>query len=148
CSPANEIVNLQEKRNVIKQAYCNAADATLAYQSGSRREWISNETWTKIKERSDLKAKLLRSKSERIKTMIEKEYSSKNKDVKKSARRDRRAFIDQMAKIADEAAERGDLSETFKITNHLCGTRTKVALVKDKEGKTLSTIQEQASEIF
>ena len=53
--------------------------------------------WASVEERSRIRANLLGSKSERIRERIQKEYDAMNKIVKKNARRDKRAFADQLA---------------------------------------------------
>ena len=69
-----------------------------------------------------------------------------NKIVKKKARRDKRAFADQMAKEAEEAANKRDIGAFHKITRRLCGARQKYStVVRDREGRLLTTDREQAA---
>ncbi len=96
-----EILN---RWNTIKDGFCKAAEATLKYQRVNKKKWITEETWVNVEERAKIKAKLFNSKSERIRERILRDYDAKNKEVKKNARRDKRAFADQLAKEAEEAA--------------------------------------------
>jgi hypothetical protein len=57
---------------------------------------------------------MIQTKSERLRKNIELEYAEKNKEVKRKARRDKRTFTDQLAKAAEEAGARGDLSTLHK----------------------------------
>ena len=87
--------------------------------------------------------KILNSRSTRIQEKLQSSYKIKDKEVKRNARKDRRIFIDAMAREAEEAANRGEMRTVYKITNQLCGTtRTPNTQVKDKQGKLLSTEEE------
>ena len=104
------IGDVENRWNSIRDGFCKAAEATLKYQGGNRKEWITEETWASVEERSRIRAKLLDSKSERIRERIQKEYNAMNEIVKKNARRDKRAFADQLAKEAKEAANKRDIT--------------------------------------
>ena len=90
----------------MRDGFCKAEEATLKYQGGNTKDWITEETWASVEKRSKFKAKLLDSKSERKRERIQKEYNTMNKIVMKNTRRDKRAFADQMAKEAEEAANK------------------------------------------
>ncbi|XP_056009526.1 craniofacial development protein 2-like [Ostrea edulis] len=69
----------------------------------------------------------------------------KDKEAKRSARKDKRMHLDNLAKRAEHAASHGEMSVVYKITKQLCGKNTtQPALVKDKDGHPLSTDHEQA----
>ncbi|RNA32304.1 Steroid 17-alpha-hydroxylase 17-20 [Brachionus plicatilis] len=60
------------------------------------------------------------------------------------ARRDERNYINQCASEAEEASSKWDLHKQHKITNTICSSSQKrTTLVKDKEGRTLTTEKEQ-----
>lgn len=64
--------------------------------------------------------------------------SSKDKEVKKSTRKDIRAFVEEMASQAEHASEKGEFSAVYKITEHMCGgNQNQPAPIKDKNGNTL-----------
>ena len=48
-------------------------------------------------ERKTIKSKILNTKSKRIQERLQKEYSSKDKEIKRSARQDKRAYVDKLA---------------------------------------------------
>ena len=58
-------------------------------QGGNRKGWITEETRASVEERSRIRAKLLDSKSERIRVRNQTEYDAMNNIVKKNARRDK-----------------------------------------------------------
>ena len=75
---------------------------------------------------------------------LESEYKAKNRDVKRSSRRNKRSHIEKLAKSAEEAAFVGDLGEVYKITKELVNTNTKAdPPVLDLNGNILSTDEEK-----
>ena len=79
-------VNVENRWTSISDGFCKAAEAILKYQGGNRKESITDETWTSVDERYRIRAKLIDSKSERIRERNQKEYDAMNKIVKKNAR--------------------------------------------------------------
>ncbi|XP_052233243.1 uncharacterized protein LOC127846107 [Dreissena polymorpha] len=67
------------------------------------------------------KNKLLDTKSLRLKEIISKEYSKKDKVVKTSARRDKRRYIDRLVEEAETAAEHNDMWTVYQNTRKLKG---------------------------
>lgn len=66
--------------------------------------------------------------------------------MKKSARKDKRAFVEVMASQAERAAERGQINAVYKIPKQLCGgNQNQHAPIKHKNGNILSTDREQAN---
>ena len=75
---------------------------------------------------------------------LESEYKTKNREVKRSTRRDKRSHVEKLAKSAEEAAFVGDLGEVYKITKELVNTNTKAdPPVLDLNGNILSTDEEK-----
>ena len=62
----------------------------IGYKKNARKEWITDSTWKSIKERKKLKTKILETKSPRLKERISNEYREKDKEIKTSARRDKK----------------------------------------------------------
>lgn len=137
---------IEKKWKNIKEAYVESAKNTIGLRKNKHQEWLTQETRTKIWEQRTLKINLLNTKSTRLQNQVQADCRAKDKEVKKSARQVKRAFIDKMADEAEQAAARGELSMVYKITKHLCGSsNNQGGQVKDKDGKTLTTTQEQAA---
>jgi hypothetical protein len=49
-----------------------------------------------------------------------KEYSDKDKEVKKSMRRDKRKWTDDLAKEAEKAAQTGNMKSVYDVIKKLC----------------------------
>ena len=56
---------------------------------------------------------------------LESEYKSKNREVKRITRRDKRSRVEKLAKSAEEAAFVGDMGEVYNITKELVSGNTK-----------------------
>jgi hypothetical protein len=84
----------------------------------THKDWISIETLKKIDERRTKKAHLCNSKTRAAKATALEKYSNANKEVKKSIRADKRNCIDNLAKIAEEAAARGNVRELYDDTKN------------------------------
>ena len=107
------------------------------------KKWLTEETWKSIDRRKE-KVKLLSATSEEVYNNINTEYQNADKTVKKSAKQDKRIYIENMADEAENAAKHGYYSTVYQITNKLCGVHTAQNIpVKDKEGVVLKTEKEQ-----
>ena len=105
---------------------------------------LSRHLENHCEERTKLKEKVLNTKSPRLQENLQKAYSEKDKEVKRSARKDKRAYIDKLADDAEKAASKGNLNTVYKITKELCGKSTQIPPVKDTNGKVITTEREQA----
>jgi hypothetical protein len=91
-------------------------------------------------------------RSERIKERLGKEYSDKDKEVKKSMRRDKRKWTDDLAKEVEKEAQTGNMKSVYDVTKKLCKDQSKIiGVVKNKDGTILpkeSEIRERWKEHF
>ena len=82
-----------------------------------------------------IKSKILSTKSNIIQGRLQLEYSIKDKEMKKSARHDKRAHVDIVAMKLEIAAERGEISTVYRLAKQLCRyTQASESNVNDKEG--------------
>ena len=86
-----------------------AGKAVLGYKRAKKEQWISTSTWDKIDQRKGIKKKLLTTKSPRLSERLSREYSQKDKEVKRSTRVDKRTYIENLAEDAEAAARRKDM---------------------------------------
>ena len=61
------------------------------------KPWLFTETIMKVSERRGKKEVLNRSKTRATKATVQKEYQAANKEVKKSVRRDKNKYIEDLA---------------------------------------------------
>ncbi|XP_030762005.1 uncharacterized protein LOC115886842 [Sitophilus oryzae] len=135
----------QEKWEEVKESLQKIAEENLGYQRHIKKPWISDGTWEKIKERKKIKQKILQAgHSTQIRT-LEEQYLTKNKEVKRSARRDKRLWTEELAEKAQMAAEINDSRTLYRTTKTLAikNINRKCSIVKDKEGNILASKEDQ-----
>nr|KAG5711924.1 hypothetical protein BaRGS_026365 [Batillaria attramentaria] len=72
------------------------------------------------------------------------EYTAADREVKRSTRKDKRDYIDNLANQAEEAAGQGNLKDLYQVTKKLAGKFQQTDKpVKDKNGHPLTTTEEQ-----
>ncbi|XP_078024442.1 uncharacterized protein LOC144463575 [Epinephelus lanceolatus] len=130
--------DINTKWETIRNTYVGAATKILGYREKKNKDWLTPGTWQKIEQRKQLKAKMLNTKSLRLQKQAQESYKIKDKEVKRSARNNKWAFVERLACKTEEAARKGDMVAVYKITKQLCGKNTShSAPVKDKDGNTL-----------
>ena len=89
-----------------------------------------------IEERRKLKKKIGLTRSEKLKNKARNDYSEKDKEVKRSLRKDKRDWRKGGAQEAEDAASQGQMQGVYESTRKLYneGPR-KAGMVKNKEGK-------------
>ena len=126
-----------------QKAFTNASEAVLGYRRGERKTWISDPTWQLVEERKRIKLSMLNGSDQESQAAAY-EYREKDKEVKKSARTDKRQFAENLAAEAQAAAERGDTGTVYRITKTLTGGFSrKSTIVKDRHGKVLTKDEDQ-----
>ena len=88
---------------------------TIGYRKTCKTEWISPDIWRIIEEMEQLTKKALDSRSHSL--------SEEDKQVKKSARRDKRQYVERLATEAEAASERRDMKTVYQIIPKLRGDR-------------------------
>ena len=131
--------DLEKKWEEFKSIYNDTALNILGPRTKENQEWISNNSWKEVEKRKLLKAQISGTKSARVKKRLRDEYSSTDKNVKRSMRRDRRQWLDKLAEEAETSARCGNMKGVYDITKRLCNDKPKqVDNVKDKNGKLLT----------
>ena len=90
-------------------------------------------------EKDSIRSKMLDCKDSPELETLSRSYKDKDREVKKSARRDKRKRIEDSASRAEEAARTGNIQELYKITKMMSGKFTNTSnVVKDRNGNILS----------
>ena len=138
-----------EVNNLWKQVsftFTESSKACLGFKEAvKKKKWITPATLRAIEVRRILKKKLLDTKSERLLERYKIQYREADRSVKRMARADKRAYIDELASQAENAANRGEQGKVYKITKLVCGKYEgrKVVPVKDLQGRLLTIEREQ-----
>ena len=131
----------------MKQIYNDISKNCLGYKTNTKRKkWlVPSKSWETIKKRCNIKRKELNLYSERLKNKYKQEYRTVNKEVKKLARRDKRAYINNVAIQAEDVVWKNEQGHLYKLTKLVCGKyRINMNLpIKDKYGNILTAASEQ-----
>jgi hypothetical protein len=130
---------VERKWENVEKAFNETAKEVLGYKKRGQKPWISKESWELVEERGRLKGNVEQAKSDRIKQNFRTQYRNKDKEVKKSMRKDKRKWVDDLATTAEKAAGGGRMKELYEITKTLSNEKSKtVNAVKDKSGNLLT----------
>ena len=111
--------------DTFNQAFREAGEKVLGYKkkkNGSRQGLSKNL-------RKVIKQKINSMKPERVKDQLKRSYTQTDREVKRLANVDKKAYVERLADEAEEAARRQDLKTLYRITKTLNNN----VLVKNKE---------------
>ena len=83
----------------------------IGYKEKGQKPWIGKESWNLVEERRKLKSNCEQAKSNIIKQNLQEDYRNKDKEVKRSMRKDKRKWADDLASEAERAAGNGRMKE-------------------------------------
>jgi len=112
-STQNEDTDIEESWNAIKNVYIETSEKIMGFREKQQKEWNSEETWKEIERRKLAKENVNRSKTRQQKIGTQTQYSEINKRVKRNIMRDKRNWINEQAKLAEEAEKKGDIKEVY-----------------------------------
>ncbi|CAH8498299.1 unnamed protein product, partial [Schistosoma bovis] len=139
-----EETTMEDNWKGIKEALTSTCQEVLGLKKYHHKEWISTETVDKIKERKNKKAAINNSRTRAEKFQAQAEYIEANKQVKRSIRADKKKYVEELAKTAEKAGREGNMKQLYDTTKKLSGKYSKPERpVKDKEGKSITEIQQQ-----
>ncbi|XP_065571529.1 uncharacterized protein LOC136034323 [Artemia franciscana] len=107
----------------MKSCYQEVAESTIGYRPKLNDEWPSQKTWDLIAERKKIKSQLLDAHVPSVQIHKQNDYRRIDKEIKKSARTDKRNYIEQKIIQAEDAAKRGDSRTLYKLTNETIGKK-------------------------
>ena len=109
----NRFSTLEEEQEInisnFNQPIREAGVKVLGYKTKKKKEWMKQDTWTKISERKETKQKINATRSQRLKDRVKSRYAELNREVKRMAKADKKSFMEELAEEADGAARKHDL---------------------------------------
>ena len=106
-----------------KKILVDTCRSVLGCMKRTQKEWLSDETYRKVEERRKAKQVLNVARTRQGKREANRYYSEKNREVKKSCRRDKMNLIESIAREAEDAAKKNDLRTPYMTTRKLSGIR-------------------------
>ena len=111
---------IDEKWERIKTTIQDICEHTLGREDNTRKDWISDSTWKMIERRKQAKGKMCATYARTRKGKeLQKEYAALSKEIKKSVRRDHRAYADRIVNEAQVAAKQGNMKGMFNAMRRL-----------------------------
>ena len=101
---------------ITKKILVDTCGSVVGRMKRTRNEWLSDETYRKVEERRNTKQILNGARTRQGKLVAIRYYNEKNREVKKSCRRDKRNSIESTAREAEDAAKKNDLTSTSTST--------------------------------
>ena len=142
--PEDEGTDINTQWNEFKEAINATCEEVLGRQKHTQKEWITAGTLKKIQCRKERKAAVNNSRTRSAKAMAQAEYTAANKEVKKLVKQDKRNFVENLAKEAEEAAGSQNMKRLYEITKKLSQKQGQADRpVKDKDGKPLVGEEQQ-----
>ena len=129
----------------IRKTYTQTSETCLRRRQKKRKELITADTWQVIESRRALKKKVMDTRSDRLKERYRQQYREADRTMKRMTRADKRAYMEDLASQAEEAANREEQGQLYTITKLVSGkyrgaTDTPIA---DKQGRLLTTETEK-----
>ncbi|XP_065356005.1 uncharacterized protein LOC135950386 [Calliphora vicina] len=111
----NQRKNWQNTKRIIT----DAAKAHIRYKEHIRKQWISDDTWSLITKRKDLKAALNSAKTRNVKANLHSQYTAADRLVKRSARNDKRTWVSNISTEAQLAADTNRSGDLYKLVKRI-----------------------------
>ena len=125
----------------IKEAFTSTCQVVLGDANQSRSQhkpWITQESLELVESRRKKKLQVNESRTRTQKRKAQGEYNQAAKEVKKSLKKDKEAYLNKLAEKAERAANTGQMRTLYQTTKSLSGKfRMPEVPVKDKDGKTI-----------
>ena len=127
-----------------KKLWHDTCEEVLGKKKTQHKEWISADTIHKLETRRERKTVLNNSRTRAAKARAQEECTAVDREVKRSIKKDKKDYIDDLARQAETAAGQGNLRDLYLLTKKLTGKFQRTDKpVMDKNGNPLTTTNEQ-----
>ena len=135
---------IEEQWSSLRDTWKTTCKTVLGKKTRKHKEWLTTDTWALITERKHIKDLINQTQDQADKQELQAQYWEKNKEVKRSARRDKRKYIEELTEEAETAADQRNMKRLYEITRTLSGKNSNPSRpVKDKNGNAISTEEDQ-----
>ena len=127
-----------------KKLWQDTCEEVLGKKKTQHKEWISADTIHKLETRRERKTVLNYSRNKAAKARAQEEYMAVDREVKRSIKKDKRDYIDDLARQAETAARQRNMRDLYLVTKKMTGKYQQTDKpVMDKNGNPLTTTNEQ-----
>ena len=135
---------IEEQWHSLRETWKATCTTALGRKTKKHKEWITSVTCTLVTERKNLKDRINQTQDQEEKHELQAQYWEKNRQVKKSARKDKRSHTEELTSEAETAAGQRNMKRLYKITRALSGKNNNpIRPVKDKDENTIPGEEEQ-----
>jgi hypothetical protein len=128
----------------MKTAWQETCEEILGRQTRESKPWISEHTLELVKERRSAKGTANNARTRAQKAEAVKKYGEIHKKVRKSVRRDKRGYSEELARLGEEVSAKGNLKELYDNIRRISGNfKSSNHPVRDKQGTLLTNEEEQ-----
>jgi len=100
---------IEKQWELVRDTFTSVCKDKLGYGKHIYKTWLLNSTTKKIEDKRSVRQKLLNARTSVQSQTFHSEYSVLQKEVKKSCRQNKRKQVDNLALLAEAAAEQHDL---------------------------------------
>ena len=128
----------------IKKLWHDTCEEVLGKKKTQHKERISADTIHKLETRRERKTVLNNNRTRAAKARAQEEYTAADREATRSIRKDKRDYIDDLARQAETAAGQRNLRDLYLVIKKLTGKFQQIDKpVMDKNGNPLTTTNEQ-----
>nr|KAG5704722.1 hypothetical protein BaRGS_005178 [Batillaria attramentaria] len=125
---------IEEHWHDLRETWTATCREVLGKKTRQHKEWLTSDTWDLITERKRLKDLINHTDDQDHKRDLQAQYWDVNRQVKRSARNDKRNFINDLTEEAETAAGQRNMKRLYEITRTLSGKNNNPTRpVKDKK---------------
>nr|KAG5710147.1 hypothetical protein BaRGS_006666 [Batillaria attramentaria] len=112
---------IEEHWHDLRETWTATCREVLGKKTRQHKEWLTSDTWDLITERKRLKDLINHTDDQDDKRDLQAQYWDVNRQVKRSARNDKRNFINDLTEEAETAAGQRNMKRLYEITRTLSG---------------------------
>ena len=136
--------NIDDQWHHIQEVWKSTCSTVLGKKTKKHKEWLITETWVLIAERKRVENQINQIQDPEEKRELQAQYWTLNTFVKRSARKDKRRYIEELTKEAETAAGQRNMKKLYDTTRTLSGKNSNPSRpVKDKNGNLISSEEDQ-----
>ena len=138
--------DVEEQWNSFKDNLIDCAEREIGRRRGRYKErWIKQPTWDLIDLRKEEKRRRDQANSPEARREANQRHRDLDRRVKRSCRRDKREWLEERGREAQEAANRNDLKTLYRIVRELSNSNTgnSNTPIKDPLGNVITNEEDQ-----
>lgn len=135
--------NIEQLWHHYKEILKEAAEETVGVNKSTNKEWLTEKTWKLIDERRNINLKILGETNIDKNKKLRELHQIKNREVKRSARTDRRLYYEDLLKTAEKAAMQNDMKTVYDINRKISRKKDyQLKQLKNDQGELLKSDNE------